>query len=232
MKQSDTFTVNDLPNQERPRERLQKLGSGALSAQELLALVIGRGVSGKSVITIAQELITTFGSIKGVSEATIEELAGIKGIGAAKAAQLKASFELGKRQELEKESWYDSYDIKDPQSVVRVIRSSIRDKAKEHFKLIILNTRNRITTITNVSTGTLSASLVHPREVFKEAIRRSASSVVLAHNHPSGDPEPSEEDLRITRRLIDAGKIIGIEVLDHIIIGKNSFSSFKERGLL
>jgi DNA repair protein RadC len=232
MKQRDTFTVNDLPRQERPRERLRKFGSQALSAQELLALVIGRGVSGKSVISIAQELMTTFGSVKGVSEATIEELAGIKGIGEAKAAQLRASFELGKRQELEKESWYDGYDIKDPQGVVRVIRASIRDKAKEHFKLIILNTRNRITAITNVSTGTLSASLVHPREVFKDAIRHSASSVVLAHNHPSGDPEPSEEDLRITRRLIDAGKIIGIDVLDHIIIGKNSFSSFKERGLL
>ncbi len=232
MKQRDTFTVNDLPRQERPRERLRKFGSQALSAQELLALVIGRGVSGKSVISIAQELMTTFGSVKGVSEATIEELAGIKGIGVAKAAQLRASFELGKRQELEKESWYDGYDIKDPQGVVRVIRASIRDKAKEHFKLIILNTRNRITAITNVSTGTLSASLVHPREVFKDAIRHSASSVVLAHNHPSGDPEPSEEDLRITRRLIDAGKIIGIDVLDHIIIGKNSFSSFKERGLL
>lgn len=232
MKQRDTFTVNDLPRQERPRERLRKFGSQALSAQELLALVIGRGVSGKSVISIAQELMTTFGSVKGVSEATIEELAGIKGIGVAKAAQLRASFELGKRQELEKESWYDGYDIRDPQGVVRVIRASIRDKAKEHFKLIILNTRNCITAITNVSTGTLSASLVHPREVFKDAIRHSASSVVLAHNHPSGNPEPSEEDLRITRRLIDAGKIIGIDVLDHIIIGKNSFSSFKERGLL
>lgn len=232
MKQRDAFTVHDLPIQERPRERLRKFGPEALSAQELLALVIGRGVSGKSVMSIAQELMIRFGSIKGVSEATIEELAGIKGIGTAKAAQLRAAFELGKRQDLEKESWYDGYDIKDPQSVVRVIRSSIRDKAKEHFKLIILNTRNRITTITDVSTGTLSASLVHPREVFKEAIRHSASSVVLAHNHPSGDPEPSEEDLRITRRLIDAGKIIGIEVLDHIIIGKNSFSSFKERGLM
>ena len=157
MKQRDTFTVNDLPRQERPRERIRKFGSQALSAQELLALVIGRGVSGKSVISIAQELMTTFGSVKGVSEATIEELAGIKGIGVAKAAQLRASFELGKRQELEKESWYDGYDIKDPQGVVRVIRASIRDKAKEHFKLIILNTRNRITAITNVSTGTLSS---------------------------------------------------------------------------
>ncbi len=232
MKQTDSFTVHDLPRQERPRERLQKFGSEALSAQELLALVIGRGVSGQSVMTIAQELLTRFRSVKGVSEAAIEELSGIKGIGTAKAAQLKACFELGKRQELERESPYEAYDITDPQGVVRAIRSSIKDKAKEHFKLIILNTRNKIIAITNVSTGTLSASLVHPREVFRDAIRYSASSVVLVHNHPSGDPEPSEEDLRITRRLIDAGKIIGIDVLDHIIIGKNPFSSFKEKGLI
>jgi DNA repair protein RadC len=232
MKHVDSFTVHDLPRQERPRERLQKLGPGALSAQELLALVLGRGVSGKSVMSIAQELISTFGSVKGISEATIEELAAIKGIGTAKAAQLKASFELGKRQELEKESPYEAYDITDPQTVVRAIRSSIKDKVKEHFKLIILNTRNKIITIINVSTGTLSASLVHPREVFRDAIRYSASSVVLVHNHPSGDPEPSEEDLRITRRLIDAGKIIGIDVLDHIIIGKDRFTSFKEKGLI
>jgi DNA repair protein RadC len=116
--------------------------------------------------------------------------------------------------------------------VVRAIRASIKDKVKEHFKLIILNTRNKIITITHVSTGTLSASLVHPREVFRDAIRHSASSVVLVHNHPSGDPEPSEEDLRITRRLVDAGKIIGIDVLDHIIIGKDTFRSFKEKGLI
>lgn len=232
MKHIDSFTVHDLPRQERPRERLQKFGPHALSAQELLALVLGRGVSGKSVMSIAQELIARFGSVKGVSEATTEELANIKGIGAAKAAQLKAAFELGKRQQLEKESPYDTYDITDPQTVVKAIRLSIKDKAKEHFKLIILNTRNKIVAITHVSTGTLSASLVHPREVFRDAIRYSASSVILVHNHPSGDPEPSEEDLRITRRLIDAGRIIGIDVLDHIIIGKDTFRSFKEKGLI
>lgn len=185
MKRIDSFTVHDLPRQERPRERLQKHGPDALSAQELLALVIGRGVSGKSVMSIAQELISRFGSVKSISEAAIEELAAIKGIGTAKAAQLKAAFELGKRQELEKESPYEAYDITDPQTVVRAIRSSIKDKAKEHFKLIILKTRNKIITITNVSTGTLSPSLVHPREVSRDAIRHSASSVVLVQIHAS-----------------------------------------------
>jgi DNA repair protein RadC len=232
MKDSYTFTVRDLPISERPRERLIRFGADKLSSQELLALVIGRGVSQRSVMTIAQELITKFGSIQGISDATIEELSHIKGIGMAKATQLKAVFELGKRQELEKETSYESYDIRDPQGVVRAVRKTIKDKAKEHFKLILLNTRNKIIGLSTISIGTLNASLVHPREVFKDAIRHSASSVVVAHNHPSGNPEPSEEDLKITRRLVESGKILGIEVLDHIIIGKNAFISLKTKGLL
>lgn len=232
MKDSYTFTVRDLPISERPRERLIRFGADKLSSQELLALVIGRGVPQRSVMTIAQELITKFGSIQGISDATIEELSHIKGIGMAKATQLKAVFELGKRQELEKETLYESYDIRDPQGVVRAVRKTIKDKAKEHFKLILLNTRNKIIGLSTISMGTLNASLVHPREVFKDAIRHSASSVVVAHNHPSGNPEPSEEDLKITRRLVESGKILGIEVFDHIIIGKNAFISLKTKGLL
>lgn len=232
MKDSGTFTVRDLPRSERPRERLIRFGADKLSSQELLALVAGRGVPGRSVMTIAQELLVRFGSIQGISNATIEELSRIKGIGTAKAAQLKAVFELGKRQELERETNYESYDIRDPQGVVRAVRKTIKDKAKEHFKLILLNTRNKIIGLSTVSIGTLNASLVHPREVFKDAIRHSASSVVVAHNHPSGNPEPSEEDVKITRRLVESGKILGIEVLDHIIIGKDAFVSLKTKGLL
>ena len=230
MDKDSSFTVRDLPRQEWPRDRLQKFGAEALSAQELLALVIGRGISKKSVMSIAQELLVRFGNIKTISQATIEELSQIKGIGLAKAAQLKACFELGKREELEPE--LKNFDIKDPESVVRAIRASIKDKAKEHFKLILLNPRNKIIGISTISIGTLNASLVHPREVFKDAITHSAASVVLAHNHPSGDPEPSEDDIKITKKLVDSGKILGIEVLDHIIIGKNNFCSFKERGLI
>jgi len=225
-----SFTVRDLPRQERPRERLQKFGAEALSAQELLALVIGRGIPKKSVMSIAQELLVRFGNIKTISQATIEELSQIKGIGLAKAAQIKACFELGRREELEPE--LKNFDIKDPEAVVKAIRASIKDKAKEHFKLILLNPRNKIIGISTISIGTLNASLVHPREVFKDAIVHSAASVVLAHNHPSGDPEPSEDDLKITKKLVDSGKILGIEVLDHIVIGKNNFCSFKERGLI
>ena len=230
MKEGSSFTVHDLPKPERPRERLKKFGPEALSAQELLALVIGRGIPKKSVMNIAQELLVEFGNINAISKATIEELSQIKGIGLAKAAQIKACFELGKRQELEIE--LNDLDIKKPQDVVKAIRARIQDKAKEHFKLILLNTRNKIISISNVSTGTLNTSLVHPREVFKDAIMHNAASVILTHNHPSGDIEPSENDLTITKRLVEAGKILGIEVIDHIIITKNAFFSFKEKGLI
>jgi DNA repair protein RadC len=207
-----SFTVRDLPRQERPRERLQKFGPEALSAQELLALVIGRGIPKKSVMNIAQELLARFGNVKAIGQATIEELSQIKGIGLAKAAQIKACFELGKREDLEPET--KDFNIKDPEAVVRAIRASINDKAKEHFKLILLNPRNKIIGISTISIGTLNASLVHPREVFKDAIMHSAASVVLAHNHPSGDPEPSEDDLKITKNLVESGKIVGTEVID------------------
>ena len=230
MTKYSSFTVRDLPRQERPRERLQKFGPEALSAQELLALIIGRGIPKKSVMNIAQELLARFGNTKSISQASIEELSQIKGIGLAKAAQIKACFELGKRKELEPE--LGNIDIKDPEAVVKAISASIKDKAKEHFKLILLNPRNKIIGISTISIGTLNASLVHPREVFKDAIMHSAASVVLAHNHPSGDPEPSEDDIKITKKLVESGKILGIEVLDHIIITKNGFKSFGSEGLI
>ncbi|OPY68419.1 MAG: hypothetical protein A4E62_02068 [Syntrophorhabdus sp. PtaU1.Bin002] len=229
LKDETTFTVRDLPRQERPRERLQKFGAEALSAQELLALIIGRGVAKRSVMDIAQELVRRFGSINGLSQATAEELSKVRGIGIAKAAQILACFELARRQDLEGET--EDLDIRDPGDVVKVVRAGLRDKAKEHFKLVLLNTRNKVIGVSTISIGTLNASLVHPREVFKEAVVRSASSVILVHNHPSNDLEPSEEDIRITRRMVEAGKIMGIEVLDHIIITRHQFMSLKAQGL-
>jgi len=228
-KDGTTFTVHDMPRQERPRERLQRLGPEALSSQELLALIIGRGVAKRSVLDIAHELMRKFGSVHSMSRATIEELSSIKGIGTAKAAQIKAVFELAKRQDFEQE--IPSYTVNNPQILVKAIRASIQDKAKEHFKLVILNTRNKVTGIIPISVGTLNASLVHPREVFKEAIHGSAASVILVHNHPSNDLEPSEEDIKLTRRMVEAGNIMGIEVLDHIIITRNNYLSMKSRGL-
>ncbi len=242
-----SYTVLDMPRSERPRERLQKLGPEALSVQELLAIIIGRGVAGRSVMTIAQELMAHFGGIQAISEATIEELSMIKGLGAAKAVQLKACFELSRRKDIDTDYPHRDFEINNPKAVADLIRHTIKDKHKEHFVLITLNTRNKVLGIANISIGTLNASLVHPREVFKEAIYRCASSVIIVHNHPSGDPEPSQEDVEITRRLVDAGKILGIEVLDHVILGKDTarsawterdvnrkegYCSLKEKGLM
>ncbi|MGD0228751.1 MAG: DNA repair protein RadC [Syntrophorhabdales bacterium] len=224
------FTIHDLPRAERPRERLKALGAEALSAQELLTLIIGRGIPGRSAVKIAQELLTTFGSIHEISRATIEELSSVKGIGLARAVQFRAAFELGRRQDLEPD--VSEYSIKDPEGIVKAIRKGIVDKAKEHFKLVLLNTRNRIIGISTISVGTLNTSLVHPPEVFRDALMHSASAIILVHNHPSDDPEPSETDLAITRMLAEAGRLMGIEVLDHIIITRKRYASLKDKGLL
>ncbi|MFH0819779.1 MAG: DNA repair protein RadC [bacterium] len=224
-----SFTIHDLPKEERPRERLVKFGEQALSAQELLQLILGRGVVGESVAVMAQKLLTQFGSLQKLSEASIEELSSIKGIGLAKAAQIKAVFEISRRFSTQTLP-YKSKELTDPKKVCKLIKSKLKDYSKEHFYLIALNTRNW--SINEISIGTLNANLVHPREVFAQAIKNKAASVILAHNHPSGDPEPSEDDLEITKRLTEAGKILGIEVVDHIIITKSDFLSFKEKGLI
>lgn len=205
-------------------------GAEALSSLELLSLIIGRGVPGRSVLSIAQELLETYGSIHEISQSSIEELTKIRGIGKAKAIQLKACFELGKRQELDIAK--KNFIINNPKSVYELVKRKIFNKSKEHLLLIILDTRNKVISISNVSTGILNSNLVHPREVYKEAIHHNAASIIIAHNHPSGNPEPSEEDKDITNRLVEAGKIVGINVLDHIIIGKDSYFSFKEKGYL
>ena len=226
---SKAFTIHDLPADERPRERLVKLGEQALSAQELLQLILGRGIAGESVAVTAQKLLSQFGSLQRLAEASIEELSLIKGIGLAKAAQIKAAFEIGRRLSTQAAP-YKSKELTDPKKVYRLIKSKLKDYHKEHFYIIALNSRNH--SITEVSVGSLNASIVHPREVFSEAIKNKAASVIFVHNHPSGDPEPSEGDLVITKRLVEAGKILDIEVVDHIIVTSNNFLSFKERKLL
>lgn len=224
-----SFTINDLPREERPRERLEKFGEQALSAQELLQVILGRGVAGESVAMVAQKLLTQFGSLQKLTEASIEELSSIKGIGLAKATQLKAVFEIGRRISTQTPS-YKNKDLADPKKVYQLIKSKLKDYHKEHFYIIALNSRNH--SIAEVSVGSLDASVVHPREVFAEAIKNKAASVIFAHNHPSGDPEPSEDDLGTTKQLTEAGKILGIEVLDHIIVTKNTFFSFKDGNLI
>jgi len=227
----NSFTVHDLPLSERPRERLLKLGSEALSSQEVLALILGRGVKGESVIVTAQKLLSKFGNLKNLASASVEELTQIKGIGPAKAAQIKAAFELSRRLE-DFSSEVPEITVKSPDDVVKAAKNQLKGKKKEHFLVLCLDTRNHLINIHKVSIGSLDSSIVHPREVFKEAISSSAASVIFAHNHPSGDPTPSEDDIKLTKRLVEAGEIIGIEVLDHIIVCDRDHLSMKARNLL
>jgi DNA repair protein RadC len=227
----NSFTVHDLPLSERPRERLAKLGSEALSSQEILALILGRGIRGESVIITAQKLLSRFGNLKNLASASIEELTQTKGIGPAKAAQIKATFELSKRLE-HSLSEDTKITVKSPEDVVKTARNLLKGKKKEHFVVICLDTRNHLIKTSTVSIGSLDCSIVHPREVFKDAISSSAASVIFIHNHPSGDPTPSEDDIKMTKRLIEAGEIIGIEVLDHIIICDSEHLSMKAKNLV
>lgn len=224
-----SFTIRDLPEEERPRERLIKFGEQMLSVQELLQIVLGCGVAGESVVVTSQKLLSHFGSLETLSEASIEELSNIKGIGLAKAAQIKAACEIGRRIFTQTSS-YKSKELTSPEKVFKLMRSKMKDYHKEHFYMISLNSRN--VTISEISIGTLDASLVHPREVFSEAIKNKAAAVVFVHNHPSGDPTPSGDDLAITKKLVKAGEILGIAVADHIIVTKNNYFSLKTKGLI
>ncbi len=226
---SKSFTIHDLPKEERPRERLVEFGEQALSAQELLQVILGRGVAGESVAVTAQKLLSQFGSLEKLAEASIEELSSIKGIGLAKAAQIKAAFEIGRRFSNQTPS-YKSKELNNPKKVHQLIKNKLKDHHREHFYIIILNSRNW--SVAEISIGSLNSSIVHPREVFSEAIKNKAASVIFVHNHPSGDPEPSEDDLEITKRLVDGGKILGIEVVDHVIVAKDKFLSMKEKGII
>ena len=225
-----SFTIHDLPISERPRERLQKFGAEALSASEILALILGRGIAGESVMTTVQRLLSQFGNLKGIASASVEELSQVRGIGLAKAAQIKAAFELANRLEGYAEVGKKPL-VKTPDDVAGLVRSRLKDKKKEHFLALLLDTRGQLIKVSEISVGSLDSSIVHPREVFKEAISASAASVIFVHNHPSGDPTPSEDDIKLTKRLAEAGEIMGIDVLDHIIIGDKEHLSLKRKDL-
>jgi DNA repair protein RadC len=225
-----SFTIHDLPLSERPRERLQKLGAEALSAQEILAVILGRGVAGESVMVTAQRLLSQFGNLKGIADASVEELSGVKGIGIAKAAQIKAAFELSSRLDGYSQAG-DKPVVKTPEDVNVLVKGRLRGKKKEYFLALLLDTRNQLIKVSEIAVGSLDTSIVHPREVFKEAISASSAAVVFVHNHPSGDPEASEDDIKLTKRLAEAGELVGIEVLDHIIVGDKKFLSLKREGL-
>jgi DNA repair protein RadC len=217
--------IKNLPACERPRERLVKYGPGKLSNAELLAILLRSGVQGVNVIELSKKILKKFGN--DLSKTSVAELAKTFGLGMAKACEIVACFELGKRFLQDKPAAL----ILSPKDVWENLKE-IRDHKKEHFIIFYLDSRNREIQKEIISVGTLNANLVHPREVFEPAVKNLAAQIIVAHNHPSGQTDPSEEDLAITKRLIEAGKLLGIEVLDHVIVAQKEFSSFKEKGII
>ncbi|MFW5923742.1 MAG: RadC family protein [Planctomycetota bacterium] len=222
--------MKDLPPSERPRERLLTGGEQHLTDTELLAVLIGGGYAGSTAVDLAREALSTFGSLPGVATAGNEELKTIRGIGPVKIARIRSGFELGRR--LSAGRIDDGMAIKGSQQVFTHFRERLRDKKQEVFLCLLLNTRHKVIREHQVSVGSLNESVVHPREVFKKALKESAHAVLFVHNHPSGDPAPSPQDRQLTKRLHEVGKLMGIEVIDHMIVGKDRYYSFAEQGQL
>ncbi|MFD1065391.1 RadC family protein [Oceanobacillus locisalsi] len=222
--------IRDLPTEDRPRERLLKYGADKLSNQEILSILIGSGSKDEPVQLLADRILMHFEGIKLLRDATVEELTAIKGIGIAKSMNILAAIELGKRISSYKS--LDAYIIRSPEDGANYVMEEMRNLAQEHFVALFLNTKNQIIHRQTLFIGSLNASIVHPRELFREAVKRSAATILVCHNHPSGDPTPSQEDILITKRLMESGKIIGIEVIDHLVIGNECFVSLKQKGYL
>lgn len=228
--ESSQYMLRDIPLEERPRERMIQYGAGVLSNSELLAILLRTGTRHESAIHMAQRILVGTGGIRGLIDFSLEELTKLNGIGPAKAVQLKAGIELGQR--LAKARLPDTGNIRNPRNVAEMVMEQLRYLQKEHFVCLFLNTKNHIIAQETLSIGSLNASIVHPREVFRAAIKCGSASMICIHNHPSGDPTPSPEDISMTRRLCEVGEIVGIDVLDHIIIGDGEFISLKEQGLM
>jgi DNA repair protein RadC len=223
-----SLMIRDFPEDERPRERLISDGPESLANHELLAILLRTGTKDESVLQLANRLLNHFEGLRLLKDATIEEITSIKGIGTAKAVQILAAIELGRR--ISRLQYDERYVIRSPEDGAKYVMEDMRFLSQEHFVCLYLNTKNQVIHRKTVFIGSLNASIVHPREVFKEAIKRSAASIICAHNHPSGDPTPSREDIEVTKRLVECGRMIGIELLDHLIIGDRKFVSLKEKG--
>jgi len=232
MNDSKPLMIKQLPQEERPREKMLTRGAQALSNAELLAILLRTGTKNDSVLRVAERLLKKYedlgiGALSGIGP---QEISKIKGIGPAKAVTVAAAIEIGKR--LNSLSSAQRVIIRSPQDAANLLMPRLRYESREHFIVLLLSTKNHVLATPTISIGSLNASIVHPRELFREVIHHAAASVILAHNHPSGDPTPSSEDIVLTRKLVDAGKILEISVLDHVIIGDNKYVSLKEKGII
>ncbi len=214
----------------RPRERLLREGAARLSDRDLLAIILRVGGSGKNALELAEEMLVCAGGVVNLTRAQLKDLMAHKGIGEAKACEIKAAFELGRRAH--NPSPLGKTPIGGPEDLAALVMSEMRHLDREQLRVVCLDTKNQVTKIELISIGTLNASLAHPRECFKPAVAASAASVVFVHNHPSGDPTPSAEDVALTKSLMRAGELLGIEVVDHLVIGDGRYASLRERGLL
>ena len=230
MNEDRKFTVKELPPDDRPREKLLLRGAQSLSDAELVAILLRTGKKGKSVIEIARELISSEGNLAMLATKTVDSLQKISGIGKDKAATIAAAFELSRRI-LSQPKWLANKKITSPQDIAEIFIPILRDDNKEKFIVVCLNSANKIIKHETISIGNLNSSVVHPREVFKVAIDNSSASIILIHNHPSGNPEPSNEDIRITKKIVETGKIMEIPVFDHLIIAGETYTSFVEKRL-
>lgn len=222
--------IRDVPVDERPRERMMRFGAKSLSNAELLAILLRTGTSSQSAVHLAERVLSQTGGLKGLTDSTIESLIQLKGIGPAKAVQILAGVELGRR--ISRKMPEERFTVRSPQDAADFMMDELQHLTQEHFTCLFLNTKNQIIGKETVFVGSLNASIVHPREIFRKAIQRASAAIICLHNHPSGDPSPSVEDRNVTRRLKEAGRILGIDVLDHIIIGEQRFYSMKENGLM
>ena len=224
------MTIKELPADERPREKLREHGAHSLGNSELLAILLRTGSHDSSALRLAEHLLDQQEGLAGLGNATMEDLEQIKGIGEAKALTIMAAVELGRR--VLSLAPLDRIGIRTPDDVAALLMPRFRYETRENFLAVLLSTKNHVLKTSVISIGSLNASIVHPRELFREAINASAASVILAHNHPSGDPAPSAEDIDLTRKLAEAGKLLDIPVLDHIILGDGKYISLKEKGIL
>lgn len=222
--------MRELAPEDRPRERLARLGAEALRDAELIAVLIRTGTREAGAVALAERVTKHFGGLRGLARASVEELKQVKGLGVAKAVEIKAALELGLR--LSEHSERDRTRISKAEDVARLLMARYKDCETESFKALLMNTKNEVTRVVDVSTGGLDATLALPRDVFRQAVREGASAVIVCHNHPSGDPEPSRDDLALTQRLRESAELLGLRFLDHVVFGDGRYVSIIERGLV